>query len=116
MPKKSSTPWWKTLDSDDVRTAFEEATVDCYGDDEVFSGLIEMAIQEIQLPARGRVLGLDVELIELNYASDSPRDVDFVCKHNGEQFNIAARSVEFVDELPDGHLFLAALMDYQSRL
>lgn len=115
MPSKKPQHWWEALNADDVREAFDEATVDAYGD-EVVSGLTEMAIQELDVPFHGRVLGQEVRIMQVVSASTTHNDIDMVCEFGGEKFPIAARSIELPKPLPDGHLFLAALFDYQSRL
>ncbi|MEZ6063584.1 MAG: hypothetical protein R3C19_24810 [Planctomycetaceae bacterium] len=114
MPIKPPKPWWKTLDADDVSEAYEEATVDCYGD-EVIGALVEMTMQELVTPFKGKALGQVVDVVEVTTASTTDNDLDFICKVNGKLFAIAARSVELSKPLPNGHLLLAALFDYQSR-
>ena len=114
MPKKPSQPWWTTVDSDAVTEASDEATTDCHGD-EALGSLVEMAMQELEVPFRGKVLGQVVDVVEVTTASTTNNDLDFVCEFNGKRFNIAARSVELATPYPEGHLLLAALFDYQSR-
>ncbi|MEZ6128621.1 MAG: hypothetical protein R3C59_08050 [Planctomycetaceae bacterium] len=114
MPKKTPKHWWKTLDGDDVSEAYDEATVDCYGD-EVIGALIEMTMQELETPFKGKVLGLVVDVVDVATASTTNNDLDFICDVDGNRFPVAARSVELSKPYPDGHLLLAALFDYQSR-
>jgi len=72
-------------------------------------------LQELATPFKGGVPAQAVNVVDVTAASTTDNDLDFVRKLSSKQFTIAARSVELAMPLPDGHLFLASLFDYQSR-
>ena len=74
-----------------------------------------MAMQELEVPFKGKVLGQVVNVVEVTTASTTNNDPDFVCEFNGKRFMIAVRSVELATPVPEGPVLLAALFDYQGR-
>ncbi len=113
--KTISIKWLQALDPDDVDDAIEEACVDCYGQEEQCSALVEMAGQELAFPFPARVMGETVEVVDSASSQYDPQGMDLVVVHKGKQYAIAAHSVELVKPLPDGHLFLAALLQWSSK-
>ena len=107
-----ATAWTETLDEDDIREAREEATVDCYDEHEQHSGLLTMVEQELQFPFAARVIGEEVSVVDMEWPEDSEFGLDLVVEHKDEQYRIDARSVELLEPLPDGHIFLAAYLTW----
>ena len=112
-PKEIS--WNKKLHAADVRDAMQEACVDCYGDDEQISGLTTMVDQELAFPFQGQVLGETVHVVGTSAPLHDPRGIDLVVVHKDKQYAIAAHSVEIPKPLPEGHLYLAAYLDWKSK-
>jgi len=105
--------WTTRLDEEKVQEALEEATVDCYNDSEQHTGLLTMIEQELAFPFPARVLGETVSVVGMEWPEDDEFGLDLVCERNGERHRIEARSVELLEPLPKGHLFLAAYLAWK---
>ena len=114
--KSRSRKWTAQLDPKRVREAFEEAIVDCYGEYEQHSGLLTMIEQEVQFPFQAQVLGDNVKVLGMEWPEDDEFGLDFVCERNGELHRVEARSVELLPPLPEGHLYVAAYLDWKKAL
>jgi len=114
-PKTGVTTWTQGLDAEEVLAALKEATVDAYGDDEQHTGLLTAIGDELVFPFRARVLGEEVSVVDMKWPEDDEYGLDLVCERNGEKYPIAARSVELLKPLPEGHLFLAAYLEWKRR-
>ena len=106
----------KLCDPVEIREAFDDATVDCYGEYEQVAGLIEMAAQELVFPFKGTVMGESISVVDTIASEHDGFGMDFVVEHNKKRFAIAASSVELIEPLPEGHVYLAALLDWKSKL
>lgn len=108
--------WTHGLDEQEVLDAFEEATVDAYGEYEQHSSLLTAIGDELEFPFRANVLGELVSVVGMEWPEDDEYGLDLVCERNGKRHRIEARSVELLKPLPEGHLFLAAYLDWKRRM
>ena len=125
MAKKSKPPakskphaksaWTDRLDGEEVQSAYEDATVDAYGEDEQHSGLLTMIQQELVFPFRATILGDDVTIVDMEWPEDDQYGLDLVVERKGTRHRIEARSVQLTKPLPEGHLYLAAYLDWKRR-
>jgi hypothetical protein len=117
MAKKRKKPkgagWTQALDESEVQAALEDATVDCYDEDEQLSGLLTIAQQELATPFQAKVLGEVVAVVDVKWPEDDRFGLDLVCEHKGKRYRIDARSVELLPPLPDGHLYLAGYLAWR---
>ncbi|TWU17957.1 calcium-binding protein [Allorhodopirellula heiligendammensis] len=100
--------WLSSLDPGEIEEVKQEATVDCYDEQEQCSGSTEMAGQELAFPFAAEVLGKSVEVVDTAHPKYDAMVLDLVVVHNGKRYAVAAHNVELLEPLPDGHLFLAA--------
>ena len=114
--ENSVVKWTESLDERQVREAFEDAVVDAYGEHEQHSGLLTMIENEVKFPFCAKVLGELVSVVAMERPEDDEFGLDFVCERNGEQHRVGARSVDLVPPFPDGHLYIAAYLDWKRRL
>ncbi|MEX1027407.1 MAG: hypothetical protein WD049_05285 [Candidatus Paceibacterota bacterium] len=114
--KKKPAKWTDSLDPDEVEEAFQEAVVDCYGEDERASGVLMMAQQELQVPFKVRIFGEELDVVDVQAAQDDARGLDLIVERRGERYPVEARSVDLCEPFPDGHLFLAAYLLWKSVL
>lgn len=112
-PKGEPKRWTDGLDADEVRAALEEATVDAYDESEQHTGLLTMVENELVFPFRARVLGEEVDVVGMEWPEDDEFGLDLLCERGGTRHRIAARSVELIPPLPDGHLYLAAYLAWK---
>ncbi|MBI1313651.1 hypothetical protein GC176_20355 [bacterium] len=110
---RHATAWMEKLDEDAVREARDEATVDCYDEHEQHSGLLTMVGEELQFPFPARVIGENVTIVGMEWPDDCELGLDLMVEHKGERYRVDARSVELLEPLPDGHLFLAAYLSWR---
>ncbi|MEW5980207.1 MAG: hypothetical protein AB1898_30805 [Acidobacteriota bacterium] len=108
--------WTSLLDPKQVRQAFEEAVVDCYGDYEQHTGLLTMIEDEVTFPFEVSVLGETVQVVKMDWPDDDTFGLDLVCERNGSRYRIDARSVDLLPPFPNGHLYLAAYLEWRKHL
>ena len=116
MPKRSSklpspTAWIDTLDQDVVSAAYEEAIVDACDEEELVSGLLTAAGESLEFPFPAKVAGRVVQVVDSKWAERNTLGLDLIVECDGGRHRIAARSVELIAPLPEGAVFLAALLD-----
>ena len=119
MKKSKSTEsikWYESLDKEAIKTAFEDATVDAYGDDEQHTGLFHVIAEDIEFPFQGSVLGDEVTVVRAEMPDSDRLGIDFVVEKNGKQSRIECRSVELLPPFPEGHLYLAAYLWWKERI
>ncbi len=107
--------WLAKCDPAEIEEAYEEATVDCYGGEQA-TGLVDMAIQELAVPFPAVVLGQRFEIVDAAPARNVAWGVDLIVKSGRKQFPISASSVELCEPFPEGHLYLAALLVWHSKM
>ena len=106
--------WMDSLDAAEIREAMDEACVDAHDEHEQCSGLTEMAMQELAFPFAVQVLGENVKVVDAATPQYDTFGLDLVVEHRKKRYAIAARSVEIVKPLPDGHLYLAAYLKWRA--
>lgn len=115
--KTTDNDWTSTLDESDVREALDEATVDCYNDEhEQHTGLLTAIDDELQFPFNVQVMGQTVSVVDSAWPQDDPFGLDLVVERDGKQYAIEARSAQLTQPYPEGHLFLAAYLDWKRRM
>lgn len=107
--------WASNFDETEHRDAIDEACVDCYGPSEQFLGLFNMAEQEMTFPFSATVMGESVEIISAVPSQLDSLGIDLVVQRNGNEYPIAATSIELADPLPDGHIYLAAYLRWKAK-
>lgn len=113
--KTGEKSWTQGLDEQDVHEALDEATVDANGEDEQHTGLLTAIGDELAFPFPARVLGEVLSVVGMEWPERDEFGLDLVCERNGVGHRIEARSVELLEPLPEGHLFLAAYLDWKRR-
>lgn len=121
MPKRASknstsSDWTQQLNPEDVEAAMEEATVDANGVDEQHSGLLSAIGDELQFPFPAKVLGETVTIVDMEWPENDAFGLNLIVERHGERHHIAARSVELLKPLPEGHLFLAAYLAWKKYM
>ena len=115
--KNLKTPHWdSTLDKALVKEALEEATVDAYNEDEQHTGLLTAIQEELAFPFQAQVLGSTVTITDMEWPEDDEFGLDLIVERDGIRHRIEARSVQLLPPFPDGHLVLAAYLDWKRRL
>ena len=104
MAKRTSTARLEEL--------IEEATVDCYDEDEQHSGLVTMIQDNVECPFRAKVVGEEVTVTGFDFPKRG-RGLVAVCERAGKEFRVDASSLEFLKARPEGYEWLEAFEYWQ---
>jgi hypothetical protein len=88
-------------DPERLEELIEEATVDCYDEEEQHSGLLTMIEDEVVFPFDAKVIGEIVQITGMAWP-DHGFGLQFTCEKNGTTYTIDADSIEWVEPLPEG--------------
>ena len=108
MPKKVS-----KQKSSRLQALIEEATVDCYGEEEAHMGLVGMAEENVACPFKAKVLGEEVEVVELA-AKQSGLGLDAICRYKGKEYRIDIGSLEWPKQKPEGYEWIEAYQAWRA--
>jgi hypothetical protein len=86
----------------------EEATVDCYNDEE-HSGPLTMVQGNVICPFRSKVIGEEVTVVDLEWPK-SGYGLLAVCERNGKKHRVDIDSLEWVKPLPEGFEWIEAYL------
>jgi hypothetical protein len=115
--KKSKTRLWTDgLDKTEVHEALENATVDAHDEGERHTGLLTAIQDELAFPFQVQVLGETVVVVDMEWPENDEFGLDLVVERNGQRHRIEARSANLLPPFPEGHLYLAAYLDWRRRL
>jgi len=84
----------------------EEATVDCYDEEEQASGFFTMIEDNLALPFVTRVLGIEVSVVAVEIDDDG--GLKAVCEHGGERQRIGLTDLPLPSPPPSGAEWIAA--------
>ena len=84
----------------------EEATTDCYDEEEQATGLLTMIDDNLALPFATRILGVDASVIAI--VMDDYGRLKAVCEHGGEQQSIDLLDLPLPLPPPSGAEWIAA--------
>lgn len=85
---------------DAVDDLIEEIVVDAYGDHEQLWSFRQVFEDNARLPFRGRVVGVDVEVTEVDFDGDERRGLVAVCRREGERHTVSLLDVTPAGPLP----------------
>jgi hypothetical protein len=107
----------RTKDKDQarLRALIEEATVDCYDEYEQHTGLLTMIEDNVVCPFPAKVIGEEVEVIELR-APDDGFGLDAVCRHKGKEYKVDINSLEWLKTKPEGFEWIEAYQAWRATL
>jgi len=86
---------------------------DAYDEYEQHSGFMSALEEELKFSFSAKVLGDNVTVVAMEWPEDSEFGLDLVIERNGDKHRIDARSVELLPPLPEGHLTLAAYLQWR---
>ena len=107
----------KAADKDQarLRVLIEEATVDCCDESEEHMGLMSMIEENVVCPVKARVIGEDVEIVELR-SPEAGLGLDAVCRYKDKDYRIDANSLEWPKRKPVGYEWIEAFLLWRSTL
>jgi hypothetical protein len=92
----------------------EEATADCYDDDEQLMGFSTMLDEAVEVPFDAQVIGEPVIVTGFTEV-DQGRGIKAVCHRGRKKYLIDVSSIEWVSPLPEGFEWVEAYLEWQRR-
>ena len=84
-----------------LRELLEEATVDCYNEEEEFVGILVTLDERLSFPLQARALGELVKVIGLDHSqSDLRRGIVARVHKAGQEYSISLADLDFADPDP----------------
>jgi hypothetical protein len=105
----------KMISSARLAELIDEATVDCYGEDEEHTGLLTMIEDHVVCPFRVRVVGETVEVTGFRWP-DSGYGLLAVCRRNEKTHRVDIDALEWIEPLPEGYEWIAAYQAWRKRI
>jgi hypothetical protein len=90
-----------------LRALIDEATVDCYTEDEAQVGFMTVVADNVVCPFPAKVIGEDVEVVELREA-EVGFGVEAVCRYKGKDYRVNIDSLEWPRKKPKGFEWVEA--------
>lgn len=96
-------------DKDRQRLAvlIDEATIDCYGEEEQHSGLLTMIEGNVECPFRAKVIGEEVIVTGFEWPN-AGYGLFAVCERDGRKYQVDINSLEWVKPRPEGFEWIEA--------
>jgi hypothetical protein len=97
------------VDKERLEALLAEATVDCYGEDEEFTGMMCALGEELRFPLSATVVGEPVAVIGIDERrSGLRRGVVARVRRGGEEYRVGLAELDFVDPDPASAEWLEA--------
>ena len=86
------------VDKERIRELLQEATIDCYGEEEEFTGILCTLEDRLGFPLQAKVLGVSVQIVGLDNGHSSPRrGIVARVKRSSQEYRISLADLEFID-------------------
>lgn len=95
-----------------LRALIDEATIDCYGEEEQHSGLLTMIEDNVECPFRAKVIGEEVIVTGFEWPK-AGYGLFAVCERNGREYQVDINSLEWVKPLPEGFEWIEAYLAWR---
>ncbi len=93
----------------------DEATIDCFGEDEEHTGLLTMIEEHVVCPFRAKVIGENVEVTGFQWP-DSGNGLLAICRRSGKTHRVNIDSLEWLERLPEGYEWILAYLRWRKRI
>jgi hypothetical protein len=87
----------------------DEASVDCYDEDEQHTGLLTMIEDNVGCPFRAKVIGEEVEVTGFEWPK-SGYGLLAVCERGGKKHLVDITSLEWMKPYPEGYEWIEAYL------
>jgi hypothetical protein len=108
-------PQLKRLSLAHLEELIDEATIDCFGEDEEHTGLLTMIEEYVVCPFRAKVIGETVEVTGFRWP-DSGHGMLAICQRKGKIHPVDIASLEWIEPLPEGYEWIAAYQAWRNRM
>ena len=110
---KSPTWWISQLNPDEIKGAHEVATTDAYGDHEQHTGFMTLLEEDLVFPFNVKFMGETRTVVGMAWPENSEFGLDLLIERHGSEHRVDASLVEVLEPFPDGHLTLAAYLNWR---
>ncbi|MCP4418266.1 MAG: hypothetical protein GY805_16715 [Chloroflexi bacterium] len=92
-----------------LRELVDEATVDCYDEEEQFWGILTALSDELDFPITATLIGEQIELIDIDgTSSSSHRGIVARVRHKGQEYCVSLANLQISDTNSHNVEWLAA--------
>ncbi len=102
----------KGTDRERLQALIEEATVDCYDDEEQLMGLCTMIEENVVCPFRAKVIDEEVEVIGFE-GPDRGHGLFAVCDRKGKKHRVDLTSLKWLEPPPKGFEWIEAYLAWR---
>jgi hypothetical protein len=95
-----------------LKALIEEATVDCYCEEEEHAGLLTMIEDNVECPFRAKVVGEEVVVTGFEWP-EAGYGLFAVCERNGRKYLVDINSLEWKRPRPEGFEWIEAYFAWQ---
>jgi len=102
-------------EQEDIQEFIEEAIIDCYGEDEEFTGIMNMIEDNIVCPFEAKIIGETVKIHDFQYPENA-YSLKAICEHKGKKYVVDASSIEWLKPLPEGFKWIEAYFQWYKSI
>ena len=96
------------MDPKKLQLLLEEATVDCYGEEKEFLGVLYTLEERLNFPLQAKAMGNRVEVIGLDGSQSSPRrGILAIVRQDDQEYRVGLSELEFMEPDPVSAEWLA---------
>ena len=96
------------MDPKRLQILLEEATIDCYGEEEEFMGVLYTLEERLNFPLQVKAMGNLVEVIGLDGGQSSPRrGIVAIVRRDDQEYRVGLSELEFIEPDPVSAEWLA---------
>lgn len=104
----------KQIDKTWLDELIDEATVDCYGDEEEHTALLTMIEERVICPFRAKTIGETIEVMRFAWPR-SGYGMLAVCRCKGRAYRVDVNNLEWLEPFPEGFEWIAAYQNWCKR-
>lgn len=86
-----------------------EGTIDCYDEDEQFSGMVTMLEENVDCPFQAKVVGEEMTVLGFEWPKTGFA-LKAECERKGKKYLVDIGSLEFTKPYPDGYEWVEAFL------
>ncbi len=94
-------------DRERLRALIDEATIDCYGEEEQHAGLLTMIEDNVECPFNAKVIGEKVVVTGFEWPQ-AGYGLFAVCERDGRKYRVDINSLEWIKPRPEGYEWIEA--------
>lgn len=102
-------------DRERLRALIDEATIDCYGEEEQHTGLLTMIEDNVECPFHAKVIGEKVAVTGFEWPK-AGYGLFAVCERNSRKYRVDINSLEWIKPLPEGFEWIEAYQAWRERV